>query len=231
MSGERISWETRYEEFGKEILLQLRGHLSQLGKERLVISIFGESGSGKTICALAVQKALGQIGIRAAILHMDGYFRLPPKKNHEARLANIHHVGPSEVNLEVLKGHIRLFIQGSKRIQIPVTDYASDTFRHEEVLLEGVQVLITEGTYLGLVPEVDFRIYLSANYTQTLQNRQKRGRDAMDPFVEKVLAIEHQLVTDSAMNADLLIDQHYTLHPNQKHAWPNQNSPSGRSGT
>jgi uridine kinase len=230
MSGERISWETSYGNFGKEILLHLREQLSQLGKERMVISIFGESGSGKTICALAIQNALEEIGIRSAILHMDGYFRLPPKKNHEARLANIHHVGPSEVNLDVLSGHIRLFHQGSKQLDVPITDYSSDTFRQEVLNLEGVQVLLAEGTYLGMIQDVDYRIYLSANYTQTLQNRQKRGRDAMDPFVEKVLAIEHQLVTHSALDADLVIDQHYTLHPNQKHTWPNQDSLSGRSG-
>lgn len=231
MSGEKILWNPEYLAFGQQVSKAVIQEIPDLGKDRKVVSIFGESGSGKTICALALQKALEDSGIQSAILHMDGYFRLPPKRNHEARLANIHHVGPSEVNLEVLSGHIRLFREGKNTIQVPVTHYPTDSFRREEIALEGVTVLIAEGTYLGLIQEVDYRIYLSAPYTETLANRQKRGRDLMDPFVEKVLAIEHQLVVNSALDADLVIDQHYTLHPKPTAEWPSQSSPSGKSGT
>ena len=50
-----------------------------------VISIAGESGSGKSVSAIALKKKLQQIGTQALIIHQDNYFKLPPKTNHLKR--------------------------------------------------------------------------------------------------------------------------------------------------
>ena len=65
----------------KELCLKILAK-DNLSSREIVIAIGGESGSGKSSTALSLQNELSEKGLRCLTLHMDSYFKLPPKDNH-----------------------------------------------------------------------------------------------------------------------------------------------------
>ena len=70
--------------------------------DRFVLTVAGESGSGKSETAAAVAEQLAQSGIQSYIFQQDDYFVYPPKSNDQARRKDINWVGPQEVRLDLL---------------------------------------------------------------------------------------------------------------------------------
>jgi uridine kinase len=221
MTSEQLSLKPEFKGTGEEIFRILESeNFFKAGKKK-VISITGESGSGKSITALSLQTALEAAGISTLILHMDNYFRLPPKANHQARLQNRFEIGPDEVQLDLLAAHIKAFRNGEYSIRMPVTNYQEDWFESVDLTLGHCQVLLVEGTYVSTLPELDVQIFLERDYLQTVLLRKARGRDKEDPFVEQVLEKEHRIIRPEIQKADIIIDLHY--HAHQTRSWENQN--------
>ena len=63
-----------------------------------------------------------------------------------------------------------------------------------------------EGTYALLLAGLDLRVFLEATYEDTRARRKARARDVDSPFVERVLAIEHEIVARQIAVADVVID-------------------------
>jgi uridine kinase len=180
---------------------------------RSVLAIAGESGSGKTHMATALQHALAEKGRQALILHMDDFFKLPPASNHAKRLQDIGHVGPEEVDLYRLNNFISAFKDGATQQMVPLVDYYQNSSSEIEMELNEIQVVIIEGTYAFFLDNTDFHLFMSRDYKQTKELRiaRNRGTEAQDEFVDRVLEIEHQLISKSASKADALIDFHFNL--------------------
>ena len=70
-----------------------------------------------------------------------------------------------------------------------------------------------EGTYAFYQNETDFNLFMSRNYLQTRELREKRsrGNEVNDPFIEKVLEKEHELVVAKKEKADAWIDYDFNL--------------------
>jgi uridine kinase len=211
MTSERIILLPEYERLGQELLDALLVFPALQTGQRCVVGIAGESGSGKSVAAQALKKALIEKGIGSATISMDHFFHLPPKANHTARELNIRLVGPQEVNLGALEATLDAFKQGAAEVEIPLTDYANDTFTHHTLSLADTQVLLVEGTYVLRLPQIDIGVYLDRNYEQTLAQRQARNRDIMSPFIEQVLSIEHDLIRSTRPKAHLIIDVDYRI--------------------
>lgn len=177
------------------------------------ITVGGESGSGKSTLSLALEEVLKEHGYKSFIFHMDDYFRLPPKDNHDQRVKDISNVGPGEVNLELLQDHINQCRQGGKLIKKPLVHYRENQIREVIVEMDAVDVVIAEGTYVTLLEDIDCRIFMLRNYRDTYEDRVKRARDPIIPFNEKVLKIEHEIVKQHRRRADILVDSQYRLSP------------------
>jgi uridine kinase len=52
---------------------------------RFVITVAGESGSGKSETAMAIANELNAYGINSVVIGQDDYFYLPPRLNSEKR--------------------------------------------------------------------------------------------------------------------------------------------------
>ena len=143
---------------------------------------------------------------------MDDYFKLPPLSNHKNREKNLENVGQHEVFLDLLDNHIE-YIKFNKYNQLikPLSDYASDEIREEVVKINQNSVIIVEGTYTTLLQNIDIKIFIDRDYKSTLENRKKRARDPITPFVEKVLAIEHVIISRHKTLSDIIIDQNYQI--------------------
>jgi uridine kinase len=179
---------------------------------RYIITIAGESGSGKSETAQALADDLARLGLKSVLLGQDDYFVLPPKSNDLKRREDPEWLGPHvEVKLDVLEQNLVDAIEGQREITKPQVDYDSNTIGEETVNLDGVKVLIAEGTYTSLLKHVDTRIFICRNWLDTLEHRQrrKRGNEVGDPFVEQVLHAEHKIIAGHRHLADILITKAY----------------------
>jgi uridine kinase len=183
-------------------------------KTRYIITIAGESGSGKSETGKAISDELDKFGIKSVLLGQDDYFVLPPKSNDLKRREDPEWLGPHvEVKLDVLEQNLVNAIQGKIEIIKPLVDYDSNTIEDETINLDGIKVLIAEGTYTSLLKHVDTRIFICRNWLDTLELRQKRkrGNEVGDPFIEQVLSIEHKIIAGHKQLADILITKDYAV--------------------
>ena len=187
--------------------------LLDTSEKKIVITVAGESGSGKSETATAISEILNSNGIPSLILQQDDYFHLPPKSNHNERLQHIEKVGPDEVNLDLLNSHIHQFHKGSANIQKPLVDYEQNTILQETIDVDGIAALIVEGTYTSLLEGVDRRIFINRDFEQTLQHRVKRNRSSseLDGFISDVLMIEHKIIAAHRERADIIINDDFSV--------------------
>lgn len=210
MIYEELEIKEQYYKLSESLVDRLR-QASKLDQDKLVIAIYGESGSGKSTTAMCLQKGLTKINIESAILHQDNYFKLAPKDNHAKRKANINWVGPDEVQLDLLQSHIEEFRSGNQSIQSPVVNYLENNFSQSQIALENKSILIIEGVYAFLLQNLDYTIFLEKTYLDTRDIRKKRRREVYDPFVEEVLEIEHHTIIRLNGKPDIQVNKNYEV--------------------
>lgn len=184
--------------------------------ERYVITVAGESGSGKSETGRAIADELATHGITSVLLGQDDYFVLPPTSNDARRREDDSWLGPHvEVRLDVLEQNLVDAIAGADEITKPLIDYDANSVEEETIDLRGVQVVVAEGTYTSLLKHVDTRVFIARNRLDTLEHRRKRnrGNEVGDPFIEAVLKLEHKIIAGHRQLADFVITRDYDVVP------------------
>ena len=213
MKGDKIVVEDYHRTAAARMVPSLVDQIRQK-PTRHVIVVAGESGSGKSETAQALAEALRKHGLQSVILGLDDYFVLPPRSNDARRRQDPHWLGPHvEVRLDALEANLREAISGNAKISKPTVDYDANSIEEETISLEGIRVVIVEGTYTSLLKHVDTRIFIERTRQDTLEHRQKRNRgtEAGDPFIEQVLATEHMIIAGHRHLADFLITKDYEV--------------------
>ncbi len=213
MHGDRIVIEAHHRRAASAIdaWLEQRGLPDA---DRLVLTVAGESGSGKSETAAALADALALRQIDSVIFQQDDYFVYPPKTNDRERRGNIDWVGPGEVRLDLLDEHLRAFVDGAESLEKPLVRYAEDRIDSERISLAGCRVAIAEGTYTTLLDSAGVRVFIDRDWQATRAHREKRSRDAaeLDPFIDRVLAIEHRIISAHKARADLIVASDFSVH-------------------
>ncbi len=182
---------------------------------RYVITISGESGSGKTEIAHELARTLRENHIRSVTIHQDDYFYYPPKTNYEMRRKDISLVGTSEVKLSLMNKHIKLFKnEKTTKLKEPLVYFDENKIKKEDVKCKTARVMIVDGTYTALLENVDKKIFLSRTYKDTLKTRLARKREKIDEFDKKILAIEHKIISRHRKLADIIVEKDYSLTGN-----------------
>lgn len=183
---------------------------------RYTITVAGESGSGKSETGKAIADELEKHGIGSVLLGQDDYFVLPPKSNDAKRREDPDWLGPHvEVRLDLLEGNLVAAINGADHIEKPLIDYNENSVETETISLEGVKVVIAEGTYCTLLKNVDTKVFIARNRIDTLEHRRKRNRgsEVGDSFIENVLSTEHKIIAGHRQLADFVITKDYEVIP------------------
>ncbi len=183
-------------------------------KSIYTISLAGETGSGKTETGKALVKEFESNGISALLIGQDNYFFLPPLANDAMRKKDPEWLGPhKEVNLKLLDKNLGEAINGAKTIASPHIDYYSNEEIIENISIEGIKVIIVEGTYTSLLRNIDTKIFIDEDYKDTLKFRKlrNRGDEVNDPFVEGILETEHKIIAGHKFLADIIITKDYDV--------------------
>jgi uridine kinase len=213
MRGDILVIQDHHRRVASEIVPQIIERIRRKNT-RYVITVAGESGSGKSETGRAIVDKLASYGINSVLLAQDDYFNLPPKSNDLKRREDPEWLGPHvEVKFDVMEQNLINAIRGENEVTKPLVDYDLNTIEIETIKLDGIKVVIAEGTYTSLLKHVDTRIFISRNWQDTLEHRQKRkrGNEVGDPFIEQVLCIEHKIIAGHKQLADFLITKDYAV--------------------
>ena len=213
MKGDVLVIEAHHRRAAAQIAADLVDAIHAKGG-RFLVTVAGESGSGKSETAAALADQLLQLGVASVVLGQDDYFVLPPKSNDERRRADPEWLGPhAEVRFDLLQANVDAARAGASEIEKPVIDYDRNSAAMEVVSLEGVAVVIVEGTYVSLLRHVDRRIFIARNRLETLEHRQRRNRgsEAADQFIEGVLEVEHKIIAGHRALADFVLTRDFDV--------------------
>ena len=213
MIGDKLSYHTEYRDINRWVINKLNDELH--GKDRICISVGGESGCGKTSLAYALLKDIEEsTGLKGFLFHLDDYFKLPPHDNHNRRLKDMNQVGVHEVDLELLDSNLKQFRNGEHIIK-PLVDYHNNKILNEEVVSSNFNFCIVEGTYVSELDLPNYKIFIETTYLDTRKLRVSRGRDQISDFNERVLEIEHRIIRDHGRLAHLIIDKELNTKTNK----------------
>ncbi|MFP4363345.1 MAG: uridine kinase [Spirochaetia bacterium] len=212
MKGDKIVVEAHHYSAAAKIVPSILAAVKNK-QSRYIITVAGESGSGKSETGTAIAETLEKEEINCVVLGQDDYFVYPPKTNDQQRRKDPDWLGPMEVKLDLLNDHLKTAIQGTDSLKKPLMDYDKDALEEETISLEGVKVIIAEGTYTSLLKYVDTKVFISRNRLDTLEHRKKRnrGNEVGDPFVEEVLKTEHKIIMGHKHLADFVITKDYEV--------------------
>ncbi len=214
MKGDKIIVQPHHEAAARRIAKLILPEIRS-ASGAFIVTIAGESGAGKSEIASALAAALSEQGVTTVILQQDDYFVYPPKTNAAMRRKDIGWVGPGEVRLDVMDENLRQIRSGAARIVKPLVDYEADSIGQESVALSGVDAILVEGTYTTLLENVHRRVFIDRTHIDTRQDRAARGREAQDDFLERVLAIEHEIIAAHQSRADIIVTRDYGVRRNE----------------
>jgi uridine kinase len=213
MKGDIVVVQPHHKKVAREIVSIIVKKI-QSKNSIFTITVGGESGCGKSEISLAISNELNNLGIKTLIFGQDDYFFLPPELNSEKRRLNPDWLGPHiEVNLDLLEQNLVEAIQGKSVISKPLIDYNANTIETQMINLEGVKVIIAEGTYTSLLRNIDTKIFITRNWLLTLEDRKKRNRgdEVANPFIEKILETEHKIIAGHKHLADIIVNDDYEV--------------------
>ncbi len=213
MKGDIVVLEAHHERAAAEIAPAIVDAI-KAKTSRYTITVAGESGSGKSETAQAIAQQLAASGLTSVVLGQDDYFVLPPKSNDAKRREDDSWLGPHvEVRLDLLEQNLIDAIAGASSIVKPLIDYNANSVEDETIDLDGIDVVIAEGTYTTLLKNVDTKVFINRNRIDTLEHRQKRNRgtEVGDPFIEGVLKLEHKIIAGHRYLADFVITKDYDV--------------------
>lgn len=208
MQGDVLIINENHRKAAKQVLPLILDKI-KAAKNKFAISVAGESGAGKSEIAASIAKELEKNNITSFIFQQDDYFNYPPKTNSQIRLNDISHVGISEVNLDLLDNEIQMVKDGQTFFEKPLVIFEKNRIDRETVFLDDTNVLIAEGTYTTALKNVDLRIFIDRDHHDTKASRLERNRERQDDYLDKILLIEHNIISKHKDLADIIITKEY----------------------
>ena len=178
---------------------------------KYMISVSGESGSGKSELAHVLANLLKNESIRAKLLHIDNYYKIPPLLRFEWRKTHgIETVGLQEIDWRLLNENI-LDFKEDRESMMPCVDIISEQVDKLITDFRKVNVLVLDGLYAQTTDSIDMKIFIDLTYHETKMAQLVREKETYDSFREKVLEQEHQIISKYKDDADIIVDKTYQV--------------------
>jgi uridine kinase len=208
MLGDVLLIEDKHRNAGEAIIQRIL----EKKKDKFMVGISGESGSGKTELAHVIAKGLRKHGIFAKPLHIDNYYRILPLERTEWRKKNgiENVVGYGEYDWDTLYQNIEAF-KNSKETTMPCVDLVTEQVDHLITDFKGIDMLIIDGLYAIRTDGLDMRIFIELTYHETKKAQVVRGKEPQNEYRLAVLEQEHRMVQALKPMADILISKQYEV--------------------
>jgi uridine kinase len=183
-------------------------------KDKFILAISGESGSGKTELAHVIARGMRKHGIFAKPLHTDNYYMSDPLKRKawrvEQGIENV--VGYNEYDWDAIHKNMDDFRNG-RTSEMPCVDLVTEQVDRLITDFSKVDMLVVDGLYAIKANHVDLRVFIELTYLETKEKHTKdaRGKEVMDEVRWAVLGQEHKMVQSLKPMADLLITKDYQV--------------------
>ncbi len=184
-------------------------------KEKYIVAISGESGSGKTELAHVLAKMLRKEGIMAKLIHIDNYYKIHPLKRTEWRKKHgiQNAVGLNEYDWDTIYKNIDDF-KNSRKSTMPCIDLVTEQIDSLTTDFAGIDMLIIDGLYAINTEGIDLGVFIELTYHETKKAQVVRGKEPQNEYRMQVLEREHQVVQSLKQRADLLITKEYEVKKN-----------------
>ena len=196
--------------------------LSLLGERReqkVVVTVCGGSGVGKSEIASLLSYYLKEFGLGSYTLSGDNYPRRIPAHNDAERLRVFHTGGraaldaylgsDAEIDFQEVEEIVAAFKSGQEEIWLKRMGRTEDALWYEKVDFREVSVLVIEWTHgnSDCYQGVDIPVLLNSTPQETLAHRAARGRDGGtdSPFTMMVLELEQEKLKKQAKKAKLIV--------------------------
>ncbi len=217
MKGDQIEINESNITAAATILDRIRPEMGQKTKP-YILTIAGESGTGKTTTAHAFVHLLEQENRKALVLTLDDYFIYPPHFNDIQRKKDPSWLGPhKEIHFALLDENLRDAMNGKASIVKPQVNYYNNTIENIILDISQVDMIVVEGTYVSLLKNVHRKVFVLGGPEETLTNRirRNRGNEVRDEFTENILQTEHKIIAGHRFLADFIIDLDFNVIINE----------------
>ena len=208
MLGDVLLIEDKHRNAGEAIIQKIL----EKKKDKFIIAISGESGSGKSELAHVIAKGLRKHGIMAKPLHIDNYYRIHPLERTEWRKMNgiENVVGYGEYDWDTIYRNIDDF-KNNRTTTMPCVDLVTEQVDQLTTDFKGIDMLVVDGLYAIRTEGVDLRIFLELTYHETKKAQVVRGKEPQNEYRMAVLEQEHRMVQALKPSADILINKEYEV--------------------
>lgn len=181
-------------------------------KDKYIIAVSGESGSGKSELTHVIAKMLRKEGIFCKPIHIDNYYKVLPlertdwRKKHGIQTA----VGYTEYDWDIIYRNMDDF-RNSRSSTMPCVDLVTEQVDQLTTDFKGIDMIIIDGLYAIKTEGVDLKIFIELTYHETKKAQVVRGKEPQNDYRMQVLEREHQVVSSLRDRADLFIDMDYKV--------------------
>jgi len=208
MLGDVLLIQEKHRKAGNAIIEEIL----KTKKDKVIVAISGESGSGKTELAHVIARGLRAHGIMAKPMHIDNYYKVLPLERKQWRIENVIEdcVGYDEYDWGTIKRNIEEFRQGAEAI-MPCVDLVTEQVDTLITDFKDIDMLIIDGLYAIKTEEADLRIFIELTYHETKKAQSDRGKEPQNEYRWAVLEQEHKMVQGLRDSADILVTKEYDV--------------------
>jgi uridine kinase len=212
MLNDLITVTPRHENAAKLILDRILEIRKDLPNDKMIVTISGEVGSGKSTVSVVLARMLKRNEIRAKIIDLDDYYKIPPLQRREWRLNNgIKSIGYDEYDWNRVKQNILDFKQ-SRISKMPCVDLITGYVDELMTNFDGIEMLIINGLYSLKIEEADFKVFIELTYDETRDAQRYSQKENIDAYRLQVLQREHEVVQSLKSHAEYYIDFDQSLY-------------------
>ena len=171
-------------------------------KDKKIVAIGGESGTGKSEVAYLLRSKLAKEGVRSIVMHLDDYYTTNFKERNEVRKLN-GIIGLGEMDWVRINDPLNSFLKGAFQIYIRVLNKFTEGKEYRIVWVNDIDMIIVEGLYAGNITQADYKVHLKGNRQSTHAFRRRRGKEPITEYRVKVLQAESEAVQLLCSKADL----------------------------
>ncbi len=198
----------KHREVGEEIVAEIL----KAKKDKFIVAISGESGSGKSELTHVVAKALRKHGIFAKPIHIDNFYNTLPLERMEIRTSGgiKNTVGMKEYRWDLVHQTVDDF-KNNRKSSMPCVDLVTEQVDELITDFNGVDMLIIDGLYAIHSEGVDMKVLIELTYHETKKAQSDRGKEPNNPTRWEILEQEHQEVLSIKHEADWFVSKDFTL--------------------